>query len=302
MPLSLLLDTDLGDDIDDALALALLLHSPEVELRGVTTVFRDAERRAQLTRYLLRAYGREDVPVVAGVSRPLLQPWSALHSGAQLGSQFQVLPSDLMGLISDPTAPHAIEFVREAIARHASQSQEKLTYLCVGPLTNLALLLAYAPELATQLDIVLMGGVFSGESHGEPWEWNIYCDPEAAAMVFQSGARLSVVPIDVTRQCVLSQEQTAHIESAPTKAGQIVGRMTHIWREENERCPTLHDPLAALTLFSDVVTWQDKRVEVGLCGAERGVTRFAKGNPNCRVALEVDATRAVDVFMQRVTA
>lgn len=147
MPRSLLLDTDIGDDIDDALALALLLHAPELELCGITTVFRDAERRAQLTRYLLQAFECADVPVAAGASRPLLQPWSVLHGGAQVGKQFAVLPGEIGELATVPDTPHAVDFVCEVVKQYESEAHDGeerplLTYLCIGPLTNVALLLA----------------------------------------------------------------------------------------------------------------------------------------------------------------
>src|SRR4051812_48505868 len=99
--LPIILDTDIGDDIDDALALAIILNSPEFDLRGVTTVFRDAPRRAVLTRHLLEVWQRENVPVCAGCSKPLLQDFSP-----ELGSQFEIFNSR----VPDTSTQHAVDF------------------------------------------------------------------------------------------------------------------------------------------------------------------------------------------------
>jgi purine nucleosidase len=296
-PLPIILDTDIGDDIDDALALAVALNSPEIELRGVTTVFRNAPRRALLAQHLLQVWGREAVPVVAGCSKPLLEPFERLSGGAQLGGQFEVLDPEAEWQSDD----HAIDFLSQAIDVEAEPDPANLlTIVPIGPLTNIALALAREPGLIARSRIVLMGGQWSRDGA----EWNIRCDPEAAAIVFHSGIAIDMVGLDVTLRCRLSQTHLDRIRDAGTPRAQLLWQLCGHWlhggRPNGERPITLHDPLTLLTLFSDCVTFEDKCIEVGLCHAERGKTIVLDGAPNARVAVDVDAERAIDLFMERL--
>lgn len=290
--LPIILDTDIGDDIDDALALAVILNSPEFELRGVTTVFRDAPRRAQLTEYLLHFWNRDDVPVEVGSSRPLLQVFNP-----KLGKQFEILE------YSNDTAPSqhietATSFLWHAIAGEGT----KPTIVPIGPLTNIALLLARAPEVAKHIRIVLMGGMWNREAKNFKAEWNILCDPEAAEIVFRSGAEIKIIGLDVTLQCVLREEHVQQIANHDSPRSKVLARLIELWMSETNRPPTLHDPLAVLTLFSDCVRFEPMNIGVELCGEERGQMRVLDGAPNAEVAVAVDAARAIDLFMQRVLA
>jgi purine nucleosidase len=285
-PISILLDTDIGDDVDDALALAVALNSPEIELRGVTTVFRDAPRRALLARQLLQAFGR-DVPVYAGASRPLLRSFETIPGGANLGKQFEALDTSLQS----EESCHAVGAIINE-CRAAAERGERLTLVPIGPLTNIALALAIEPKIIEQARIVLMGGVW-GEARAE---WNILCDPEAAAMVFNSGADITMVGLDVTTKCVLSDEQVEQLGAAGTSRARLLYDLIKLWGHK----VTLHDPLTLLTLFDDCVQFADRRIEVVLREDGYGHTRIAEGAPNCRVAVAVDAPRAIDLFMQRV--
>ena len=285
----IILDTDIGDDIDDALALAVALNSPELKLCGVTTVFRNAPRRAVLARHLLQTFGHEKIPVVAGCSKPLLQTFDP-----QLGTQFAVLQDDVW----DETA-HAVDFIIKAARVDDEPDPENLlTLVPIGPLTNIAVALAREPELIPRVRIVLMGGQWSQPGA----EWNIVCDPEAAAIVFNSGAEISMVGLDVTMRCCL---EPAHIETIAQKGGaqsKLLSQLIRLWQGDAGHAPVLHDPLALLTLFDDSVKFEDKRIEVVLCGAERGRTMVVEGEANARVAVDVDAPRAVEAFMSRVLA
>ena len=287
MPRNLILDTDIGDDIDDALALALICNSPELHLLGVTTVFRDAPRRALLARDVLRRFGQPDVPVRAGVSQPLLRPWSEIPwGGAQVGRQFEALDPNLAWEESE----HALDFLALQCAQSAARG-EKLLIAAIGPLTNIALLLARTPETAAQFELLMMGGKWS-ESYAE---WNIFCDPEAAALVFRSGVSLRVVGLDVTLQCVLSADQVEQLRQGNDKT-RFLAELADLWGHEI----TLHDPLTLLTLLEDCVSFEAKNLEIGLCGDDRALTRAVAGAPNCQMAVAVDAPRAVAAFMRRI--
>ena len=284
-PISIILDTDIGDDVDDALALAIALNSPEIDLRGVTTVFRDAPRRALLTQQILGLFNRE-VPVRAGCSKPLLISYDELPGGANLGKQFEALDASLRY----QEKQHAVDFIIETAQSFSEENP--LTICPIGPLTNIALLLAKAPEIMPQIRIVLMGGWWS-EANAE---WNIKCDPEAAAIVFNSGANLTMVGIDVTRKCVLSDAQVEQFNEAGTPRAKFLYDLIKLWKHK----VTLHDPLTLLTLFDDCVQFENKGIKVELCGEKRGCTVETEGAPHCRAAVAVDVDRAVNLFMERV--
>lgn len=284
---SIILDTDIGDDIDDALALAVILNSPELKLRGVTTVFKNAPRRAALARHLLQTFGRGKIPVAAGCSKPLLQPFEP-----QLGEQFQVLQNDVWN-----ETGHAVDFIIQAARVQDEPDRDNLlTLVPIGPLTNIAVALAREPELIPRVRIVLMGGQWSRPGT----EWNILCDPEAAAIVFNSGAEISMIGLDVTLRCKLEAAHIKTIAQKSTAQSKLLSEMIKLWQGDAGHAPVLHDPLAVLTLFDDCVAFEDKRIEVALCGQERGRTIAAEGEPNARVAVDVDAPRAVEAFMSRV--
>jgi purine nucleosidase len=291
LPIPLVLDTDIGDDVDDALALAIALNSPEIELRGVTTVFRDAPRRAQLAREVLRLAERE-VPVVAGASAPLLQPFSAISGGAQLGRQFETLKDVPPETLSTETSSlHAVEFLRSQILE-AHQAGQKLTIAPIGPLTNIALLFSMYPDVVPLCRLVVMGGYWSKASA----EWNILCDPEAAHIVFRAGAELSMVGLDVTLRCQLNEAQVADIRAHSEQRVRFLGELIDLWGH----VVTLHDPLTLLTLFDDCVRFEPKRIEVKLDAEQRAHTVVVEGEPNAQVAVDVDVERAVALFLERL--
>ena len=292
LPRDIIIDTDIGDDVDDVLALAVATASPELNLRGVTTVMANAPRRAALTRYVLRECD-SDAPVVAGCSKPLLQTYPL-----KLRSQFSVLEDDTW----DDTE-HAVDFLIDAaqVDDEPLPPKKQITIIPIGALTNVAIAIAKAPGLVARMRVHLMGGRWLQTEPGKlQSEWNIECDPEAAAMVFSSGIEISMVGLDVTVRCQLSEDNLRELAAASTRRARIVSRMTDLWRADNDNhLPTLHDPLAVLSLFDDCVQWENKRIEIGLCGEERAVTKVVEGESNARVAVDVDEKRAVELFMQR---
>lgn len=284
---NIILDTDIGDNIDDALALVLAINSPELNLLGVTTVFRNAPRRAALARYILDGLGQTSTRVVSGVSKPLLQAYDF-----QLGAQFQMLQDDVW----DDTT-HAVDFlIEQARVEYEPDLNNLLTVVCIGPLTNIAVALVREPELIPRLRIVLMGGCWSRVEA----ETNICSDPEAAAIVFNSGVEISMIGLDVTRRCALSPTHLQQIAAASTRSARLLQQLIELWQDGTPRTPILNDPLAVLSLFNDCITWQDKCIEVALCGERRGCTLVSDGEPNARVAVDVDAGRTVELCLARL--
>ncbi len=286
-PLSLIIDTDVGDDIDDALALGLALRCPELRLVGVTTVFRDAPRRALLAREVLDTFGAADVPVYAGCSEPILPDWDAFPDGRQLGRQFEAL--DPAERWTEPR--HAVDYLIQT-AREFGARSEKLTLVCIGALSNAALALRLAPDIIPHLRIRAMGALWGRDEA----EWNIRCDPEAAAVVLGSGADVTLVSFDVTEQVVLSDEQSARFSKSGDAGARFLGDLIRLW----EHRVFLHDPLTVLTLFADVVAFEPMRLETVLSGDARAVTRRVEGHPNARVSVSVQVEAAKELFLARM--
>lgn len=288
-PLPIILDTDIGDDIDDALALALILNSPELDLCGVTTVFVDAHKRACLAQELLSVWERPEILIAAGCSKPLLQPVDA-----QAGRQFQALDDT-----SDDksTFLHGVDFLANV---DDNTSTEKITLVAIGPLTNIALALARQPRLARQTRLFLMGGEGVG---GDAAEWNFCCDPEAAAMVFNSGIEIWQVGYDITSQVQLNQNHLQQIAGSKTPRAQLLSRLIELWQDGENRLPFLHDPLAVLALFTNCLRFENYHAKVELCGNRRAMVRYHQSTVNecnVHVAVDVDASAAIEIFMKRI--
>jgi purine nucleosidase len=300
-----LLDTDLGmgapgSDIDDGFALALAVADRDIELELVTTVNgnTDVDRATALTLDLLRRLRRERVPVARGASRPLLRS----HPRSPEGAAAVVPPG------SDPTGREVAHAARHLVERVMAEPGE-LTVVAIGPLTNVALALALEPRVADCVkEVVVMGGVFLEHTNvaAMPGEFNFWVDPEAAAMVLDSGAPLRLVGLDVTRQVRLSTEDAAALRASGGEFAPFAADCTDEWiahlaetvpgDEREQGSCALHDPLAvAAVTRPELLTWRDAYVEVETAGERtRGVavadllTTTSPPRPNCRIAVDVD--------------
>ena len=236
--MKILLDTDIGGDLDDALALAYLLKQPRCELLGVTTVGGEPEKRASLASAVCHAGGRAEVPVCVGASCPLLVPERQLHA-----YQSEAL-SDQWPHQTFARRNTAVEFLRETIHAHPGE----ITLLAIGPLTNVALLFALDPDAASSLKgLMLMGGSFLAKEADE--EWNIVCDPHAAAKVFTAPLELTSVGFDVTGQCLLEAADFRRRLARANGPFSFVAEMAEVFFRSESTQVIFHDPLAAALLF-----------------------------------------------------
>jgi purine nucleosidase len=274
-----LFDTDIGSDIDDAVALAYLLRQPRCELLGVTTVTGDVTKRCALARAICEAAGRPHVPVHAGAPRVLLY-----GPGQPEVPQYEALKNRPHRMDWAPAA--AVPFLRSAIRARPGE----VTLLTVGPLTNVALLFGVDPEIPRLLrEVVSMAGVFFGKR--EDREWNCLVDPVATAIVCRATAAAGVphrfFGLDVTTRCRMpAPEVRARFDRPPLD---LVREMAEIWFQDRSEI-TFHDPLAAAAVFEpDLCTYA-----VGLVagdpsdGDAGGRTLFAEGAGPHRVANAVD--------------
>jgi purine nucleosidase/pyrimidine-specific ribonucleoside hydrolase len=293
MPGKIIIDTDIGDDIDDALAIALALKSPELDLVGVTCVFRDTVVRAALATKLLRTFGRGDIPVAVGIGQPLREPVQMT-----VPNQAVVLTDeDRRGA---PVAMDAVDLILSTVARHPGE----ITLVPIGALTNVAVAIAKDCTTMRKLaGIALMGGRFLAQGA----EWNIKCDPEAADIVFRSGIPILAVGLDVTLKCRMGEPDVARIRDAGRAETALLARMIEAWQGgQKNRFPTLHDPLAVAAVYRpELMTWQKKVVKVETAGIHtRAFTVIAdppKEGTTTQIAAEVKKEEFLRLFLDRVT-
>lgn len=307
--MKMILDLDTG--VDDSLALTLALASPEVELIGVTAVFgnvaRDTSARNSLA--VMHLLGRDDVPVYRGRDRA--RTADAAYAATQ---EVKVIHgSNGIGEVEIPDAPRAPEDLpaEEFIAQAIRRWGKDLVIVPTGPLTTIAAVLEADPALAGQVGgITLMGGALAVGGNVSPCaEANIMNDPEAAGVVFASGAPITMIGLDVTLRTLLPLEATARWRSLGA-AGRALADITdyYIHHEpaalDRGGC-VQHDPLAvAAAIDPTLVRTLPIPVKVDCAGALRGRTIGDKENlltgPCVNVALGVDADRFERMFEERV--
>jgi purine nucleosidase/pyrimidine-specific ribonucleoside hydrolase len=225
--MKLLIDTDIGDDIDDALALAWALKL-NLDIVGITTVYRDAEKRAKIAKRILELSGREDIPVYYGENGPI-------NPNAVTIGKFNY-EVEYNGCLE----ANGVSYIAECAEKYG----EELTILALGPQTNLAMAYLNYPEAMHRVGrVVIMGGAFFCHSD----EWNIAGDPTAAKIVMASGRNLEYVNWDLTRHAEIGKENTEFITSIhETSLRGFVARLVEDWTRRNTYFPILHDPLALI--------------------------------------------------------
>lgn len=291
MPTKILLDTDIGTDIDDAVCLAYLLSQPACDLVGITTVTGEPEKRAMIASALCRAAGKA-VPIYPGVGQPLLIP--QYQPEARQAVALDRWPHDTVFPRGE-----AIDFMRRTIREHPGE----ITLLTVGPLTNVGLLFAVDPEIPRFLKgLVMMCGLFSNRMAGVgPREWNAYGDPHATAIVYRAPVAIHrSLGIDITAQVYMSAAEVRERFRAPIL--QPVLDFAAVWFDEWPGI-SFHDPLAAVTIFDeDVCGFAQGTVEVELSGNKvAGMTHWTPGEGRHEVAVEVDQADFFEHFFSVVS-
>ncbi|REC58455.1 nucleoside hydrolase [Rhodosalinus sediminis] len=243
-PRRIIIDTDPGQD--DAVAILLALASPEeIEVLGITAVAGNVPLTltARNARIVCELAGRPDIRVFAGCDRPLARPLvTAEHVHGRTGLDGPELPEPRMAL----EEAHAVDFIVETLRREAPGT---VTLCPLGPLTNIATAFRRAPDIAERVaGIVLMGGAYFEVGNVTPAaEFNIHVDPEAADIVFRSGAPITVVPLDVTHRALVTPARNAAFRALGTPVGLAVAQMTEFFeRFDKEKYGAegapLHDP------------------------------------------------------------
>lgn len=282
-----LLDTDIGTDVDDAVCLAYLLAHPDCELLGITTVTGEAEKRASLASLLCQAAGK-DIPIYIGAEHPMQG-----EQRQRIAQQSDVLPR--WPHQTDFPKDQAVEFLAQTIKSHPGN----VTLLTVGPLTNIGLLFSTYPDVAKLLaGFVMMGGNFdeTGPEAGRI-EWNIAGDLLASEIVYQTDIRLHrSLGLNVTQQLIMPADEVREKFTVPLL--RPVMDMAEVWFAGFYPSITFHDPLAAATIFdNDLCTYQHGRIKVDQVN-QPGKTIWQLDGPNGphEIAVTVDVERYFDHF------
>ena len=257
-----IIDTDPG--VDDALALLLAMRSPELKIEGITPVAGNVPLALTLPNALrmVEVAGRTDIPVAAGAKEPLARRLvTAAYAHGENGLGGAVFPEPKTKPISDPAA----EFIRRTVRKYPGE----VTLLTIGPLTNVALALRSDTDLAGMIrSLVMMGGSLSGGNITPAAEFNVYVDPEAARIVFQSGIPITMVGLDVTRKTTLTEEHVRTLEAGGNPVSQAAAKIGRNVLQHNREQgflvgPNMHDPLAVASFINpELLKYQDYYVDV----------------------------------------
>lgn len=305
-----IIDTDPG--IDDAAALCLALASPELSIEALTTVYGNGTIEACTRNALgiLETAGRQDIPVYQGVGKPLLgTPHLAphVHGHDALGDVGVPAPT------ATPQSQHAVH----ALIERVMACPGELTLLALGPLTNVALALSIEPRLVGALaELIVMGGaVLTYGNVTEVASANLYNDPEAAAVVYQSGAPLVQVGLDVCQRVVIPEADLARMRQTPTPTMRLLSRITptlirsYAARGLRPLGTGVHYndvPAVAYVVKPDLYDIREYHVRIATSDElTRGQTVADVANrwqrpPNARVPMGVDGTALVELFTSRV--
>jgi inosine-uridine nucleoside N-ribohydrolase len=303
MSTPIVIDCDPGHD--DAIAILLALASPEVELRGVTTVAgnQTLEKTTRNALKVLELAGRADIPVAAGADAPLTR---ALRVAANVHGESGLDGPSLPEPTTQVVEAHAADFLAELI-------EPGVVLVPTGPLTNVALMLERHPDVRDRLEsIVWMGGAIAEGNVTPAAEFNAFVDPEAAAAVFGSGIPVTMIGLDITHKALFTREHADRLRDTGT-AGRVVAELSDFFQRFHESRygfdgSPIHDALAvAHVIDSTLVTTLNCNIEIETeseyCDGRTVVDRWLvldDAPRNAYAGIDVDAQRFLELLVERI--
>jgi inosine-uridine nucleoside N-ribohydrolase len=299
----IVIDCDPGHD--DAIAILLALASPEVELRGLTTVAgnQTLEKTTRNALKVLELAGRTDIPVAAGAEGPLKR---ALRVAANVHGESGLDGPDLPEPTAKPVEQHAADLLAQLL-------EPGVVLVPTGPLTNVALLFERHPDVQERLErIVWMGGAI-GEGNVTPAaEFNAFADPEAAAAVFGSGIPVTMIGLDITHKALFTRAHADRLRGTG-RAGRAVAELSDFFQRFHKSRygfdgSPIHDALAVAEVIDpSLVTRLECNVEIerssDYCDGRTVVDRWLVTDrpKNARVGIDVDAQRFLELLVERIS-
>ena len=299
-PERIIVDTDIGDAIDDPFAIALALRSPELDILGISTDYGDTEGRAKILDRLLGEAGRQNIPVAVGAATALF-PSDDSYARTHALDQRRYGEG---GHFARTSHAHAVEFILDQIRRFPGE----ITLVTIGPLPNIGALIDRSPETFRKLKrVVMMGGSIAPRKSeygdapaAEPVaEWNVMLDIGAAQKLFRSGVTVYVMPVDSTENLKLDEVRRTVLFAHGTPLTDALTLLYHQWSAAGGVTPTLYDVMTiAYILNPQLCPVQPMHIRVD----DRGFTRVEDGRPNAQVCLHSDADAVLRFYMQRLLA
>lgn len=299
-PQNILIDTDLGDDVDDVLAIAFALLRPELAVRAITTVSYDTEKRCHLAAQLLRVTGRTDVPVAPGMAWPI-SPLTAARREKLADFSSSYILNHYPIVDASETPPQYREDAVSLMARMVEEHAGNIALVAIGPLTNIAVFLRRYPHLVAKVQwIAIMGGEVELNRH----EHNINWDATAADIVFSSGVPLFVGTWSATRKFVLTPADCERIKALRTPLGDELSRCIEAWwpHKAHKPGPVMYD-IAPILWSYDRRYYPTKtmsiQVETG-GGSAQGMTTHGGDATNIEISEDMLADEVHALYMETI--
>jgi inosine-uridine nucleoside N-ribohydrolase len=288
--INLWIDTDIGSDIDDALAISFAICRPEFNIVGISVVDDPNEKRVATLQWLLQKWGREDIPIYRGWGKPIL--WGG---GPRRGDASLTYPREPEGEYKGEVRDNAPEGILSTIRKYDGN----LVLLTIGAMSNAAVAYLSDPQTFKKLrKYVAMAGCFNKPQV----EYNVIRDPYAGEVILESGIKPIFVGLDVTMRCPLSREGQAKIRAKHPFLGELVEDFLQKagWAGGT---PILHDPLAcAVVLDESLVKKEARSLAVELEGGHtKGMMVGVGGEPNAEVCVDVDVERFLNLFVETLS-
>lgn len=285
---AIIIDTDIGTDFDDAMAISLAMYAPGLDIKGITTVYGNTSIRAQLAKKLTQLGRCANIPIYAGLEQTLL-----------LNRQIAWIGHEGEGVLDEEEVVYesgsAVDFIISTVMENPGQ----ITLVPIGPLTNIAAAIIHEPRIIQNVkEIVMMGGYARTGALPEfvnPCDWNIICDPEAASVVFRSGIPITMVGLDVTYWVSVSRDEFKRQLAMDNPLHNALHELLQRWLAHlNKETAFMHDPLTvAVVMDRSIVTTKKMRIEVEYDQRQKAGTTIATPDDhgNVDVCCEVDIER-----------
>jgi inosine-uridine nucleoside N-ribohydrolase len=290
-PVKLVIDTDIGSDVDDALAIAFALLRPELDVLGITTVYGPVAQRTAIVAKLLKTLHRDDVPFATGSSRPLVGEPNPLV----VANHYPVVrPGEAL---PPPTHSGAQDLFRTVIEAHPGE----VWLATIGPMTNAALLIRDHPDVASKLKGIICMGAEPTRSFAD---FNIRMDPEAADIVFRGGLLKFAGTYDVTRRITMDDADLARLDRAGTDIARLLMECVRLWKPTTTKPgPIVYDMCPLAWLFApELFTTESLSLRVELAPPERrGMMAKDNSAPPVATSVDIEAPAVHELLMDTLT-
>ena len=305
-PKRIIIDTDPG--VDDALTFLLALASPEIKLEALTTTQGNVtlEKTTRNALSVLELGRASDIPVASGSMLPLVQP---LHASAYVHGESGIGNSQLPAPQAKTVPGHAVDYLIERVLAEPNE----ISIFPIGPMTNIAMAIRKEAKFAKAVkELVIMGGAIQENGNVTPLaEFNIHVDPHAAHIVFHSGIPITLIPLDVTQKCLLSQSHVDRLMKIKSPISRFIKEAMEVYLKYSVELgyvgSALHDPLTLATIIApELLTLKEYYVDVDISGGVSMGKTFAdihnvtKKPANMKVAMNVQGEDFIELFLQRM--